>query len=135
MGFETAVQTAIYQRLKNDAALGSLVSGIYDSVPGTAVMPYVTVGEDVHTAWDTYDTVGSMVSITIHVWADSSGGRGRKQVKDIQGAIYNALHRARITGTEFKFVSITFENSQTFMDEDGRAWHGVQTFQLLLDKR
>lgn len=132
MSFETVAQTVIYQRLANDVALQAKVAGVYDAVPDAAAMPYVTVGEDVHTEWDTFDTLGSSVSITVHTWSQT---RGRKQVKELQGLIYNALHRAELTYTAYDIVAVDFENSQTFLDADGRTWHGVQTFHLLIDKR
>lgn len=135
MGYETAVQTAIFQRLKNDATLQGLVTDVYDSVPDAATLPIVTIGEDVITENDTADTLGALASITIHTWTDSGAGtRGRKQVKNIQGAVYDALHRAELDAAGHHFIASDFSNSQTFMDADGRTWHGIQIFNLIIDK-
>lgn len=136
MGYETAVQTAVFLRLKNDATLQGLVGDVYDSVPDNAALPYVTIGEDVITESDTADTLGVEASITVHVWTDTAGGtRGRKQAKQIQGAIYDALHRANLTAEGYKIYASDFVNSQSFKDADGLSWHGVQTFNLLIDMR
>lgn len=136
MGYETAVQTVIFQRLKNDTTLQAMITDVYDSIPETATLPYVTVGEDVITEADTADTLGVLASITVHVWTDTGGGkRGRSQAKQIQGAIYNALHRANLTAEGYRIFASDFVNSQSFKDADGLSWHGVQTFNLLIDKR
>jgi|SRR5690606_12632688 len=136
MGYETAVQTAVFQRLNNHTALQDMVTNVYDSVPETATLPYVTIGEDVITEADTADTLGVEASITVHVWTDTaSGTRGRKQAKTIQGVIYEALHRAELTAEGYSIFAADFVNSQSFKDVDGLSWHGVQTFNLLIDKR
>lgn len=131
MGFETAVQTAVYQKLSADAGLMALVTGVYDSVPQDAAFPYVTIGEDVHNAWDTFDSVGSDATITVHTW---SVARGRKEVKEIQGAIYEALSRTVLTYSGYGIISIDFDGSQSFMDADGLTRHGVQTFRVLVER-
>lgn len=88
MSFETALQTAIYGILIADTALSGLVKGVYDDVPqpddtgDAGAFPYVTIGETVHTAWDTDTSRGDDASITIHIW---SRYPGRKEIKQIQG--------------------------------------------------
>lgn len=130
MSFETAVQTAIYQALSGNAALAALVTGVYDNVPQGTAFPYVSIGQDVHNEWDTDTTQGSDCSITIHVW---SRKRGRKEVKAIQAAIYDVLHRADLTQSGYKIDNLMWENSQSFMDADGKTRHGVQTFRMQIE--
>lgn len=131
MSYEIAVQTAIFQKLSGDAPLALLVEGVFDDVDQDQAFPYVTIGEDNHSEWDTNTSTGSDCSITIHAWSREPG---RKETKQIQAAIYNALHRAALTYTGYRFISIDWENSQSFMDADGLTRHGVSTFRVLIER-
>lgn len=131
MSFETALQTAIYVALSNDAPLSALVMGVYDDVPQSSAFPYVTIGEDVHTEWDTDTSSGSDATITIHAW---SRAPGRKETKQIQGAIYDALHRSNLAVTGYATVGVDWQQSESFIDADGETRHGVQTFRVILDE-
>ena len=108
---------------------------VYDAVPQLdqpdTDFPYVTIGEDVHTTIDTDTELMNSVSITVHVW---SRYNGRSETKNIQGLIYNALHRANLTYAGYKFVTITQAQSQTMMDADGHTRHGVQTYNLMIEE-
>lgn len=137
IGFEIATQSAIYNQLKNAAALTSLIAGLYDDVPQVdnsgdpSAFPYVVVGEDIHVNIDTDLELMNQVSITVHSWSRVSG---RKEIKFIQGAIKNALHRADLSHAGYKFITITEDTSQSFLDVDGHTRHGVQTFNLMIEK-
>lgn len=131
MGFEIAVQTIVFQELNASSEIGAEVTGIYDQAPEDATFPYITVGESTHNEFDTVDTLGDVATITVHVW---SRYRGKKETKEIQALIYNVLHRANVTYSGFRRISIDWENSQTFIDQDGLTRHGVQTFRILIDK-
>lgn len=137
MSFEIAVQTVIYQILNGDSALDALIKGVYDDVPEDPdlpqdqVFPYVTIGESVHNEDDTVSVLGDSVSCVIHTW---SRYRGRRETKLIQGAIYDALHRATGTYSGYNVISIDWETSQSFMDQDGLTRHGVQSFRVLIEK-
>lgn len=139
MDFESSIQSAIYAALTGDAALMALATGgIRDDVPqaddaGDAVdYPYVVIGEDSATPFDTDSSVGAEATITLHVW---SRYRGRKEVKAIQGAIYRALHRANIPVAGQHLVGIDWIQSDSFLDADGLTRHGVQTFRLTLEEQ
>ena len=131
MSFETAVQTAVYNALTADAGLMALVTGVYDAVPQTETYPYVTIGEDIHNEWDTYDGLGSDCSVVVDTW---SRGRGRKETKAIQGEIYDALNRAVLTYSGYDIINIAFVSSSSFMDADGLTRHGVSTFRVLIER-
>lgn len=131
MSFEVAVQNAVIDALKASAPLLALVKGVFDNVPQSTAFPYVTVGEDNHTEWDTDEIIGSDCSITVHTW---SRKRGRGETKNIQGHIYNALHRAELSHAGYRFDSVNFETSNSFMDADGLTRHGVQTFRVLIER-
>ena len=126
------LQRAIYSKLDADLSVP-----VYDHVPQDAdpsdnsAFPYVTIGEDDFNAWDTDDSVGYDVQLTIHVW---SRLRGRTQTKQIQQAIYNSLNRSVLTVTNYDFISIDFTFADSAMEPDGITRHGVIRFRCLLDE-
>lgn len=132
MSFETAIQTVIYQTLTAHAPLMAMVEGVYDDVGEFQDYPYVTIGESIHAENDTVAVFGDDSSITIHTWSRFSG---RKETKEIQGAIYDALHRAKPSYTGYNVMGIDWVSSQSFIDSDGETRHGVSIFRILIDKR
>jgi len=131
MSFEIAIQTVVYQTLTAYAPLMSVVEAVRDEVDEFQDFPYVTIGESIHNEWDTDNTLGDDTSITVHVW---SRHKGKKETKTIQGEIYNALHRASASYGGYDIISIDWQDSQSFIDQDGETRHGVQTFRILIDK-
>lgn len=132
LGWELATQKALYDKLKSNAYLASLVTDIYDNPPEeTSAYPYVTIGEAVHNEFDTDTDEGNDVTVSVHVW---SRDRGRKEVKEIQNAIYLALSRQELSVIGYNFINCQFVTSQSFLDSDGKTRHGVQDFQILLDE-
>lgn len=137
MTAELNIQAAIHAALVGDAALMALVEGVYDAVPQAsdsgngAEFPYVVIGDDTHIPFDTDTSVGADTTLTIHVW---SRYEGRKQVKEIQGVIYDVLHRQSIPITGFHLVGIDWLGSESFTDSDGLTRHGVQTFRITVEE-
>lgn len=134
--FETVVQTAIYNKLINDAPLMAVINAVYDDVPqvnsgSEAAFPYVTIGEDSHVDISTDLELMDQVSITIHTWSRFSG---RSETKQIQGLIGDALNRANLSAAGYKFINIARVGSESFLDSDGFTRHGVQTFNLLIEQ-
>ena len=134
--FETPVHKAVYSALTANGTLLTKITGVYDHVPqdiggNENVFPYVNIGEDVVTEYDTDAVLGGSVSITVHAW---SRYYGKKEVKDIMGEIYATLHRAEFSETGFRFISCDFESSQTLLDADGLTRHGILTFRILIER-
>lgn len=146
MSAEYQIQKAIFDKLVADVPLAALLSksvvnknkpAVYDNVPQVADsgkdadFPYVSIGEDTAFDWDTGNSVGKEATLTIHSW---SRDRGRKEVKEIQGAIYNALHLADLTVVGYTTVFIISEFSESLSDPDGITRHGIQRFRIIIDK-
>lgn len=146
MGAEYEVQKSIYSKLRVDTNLLALLAkdvndktkpAIYDNVPEAVdsgsdkVFPYVTIGDDTFLEWDTDNSVGKEATLTIHSW---SRYRGRKEVKEIQGAIYDCLHLSNLNITGYYSVLMLSEYSETLVDPDGLTRHGVQRFRLIVEK-
>lgn len=136
MSAELNLQTAIYDKLTNDSALMALITAVYDHVPQNAAseddsaFPYVVIGDDNVDAWDTDTETGFEFVITIHTW---SRYRGRKETKQVQGAIYDALNRQSLTVTGFTVLDVLFLESESFLDADGITRHGISEFNIKME--
>jgi hypothetical protein len=137
MSFETVIQKAIYEKLFNDAAIIATKAPVYDDVPqaddsgSPKVFPYIVVGDDSLVIWDTDTEIGMDAVITIHTW---SRKLGKKEIKSLQGLIYDALHRVDLVIPGYKSVVCAFQNSNSFLDADGKTRHGVQAFTMLIER-
>lgn len=125
------LQTALYNRLTNE-----LTVPVYDAVPqavdagDNSAFPYVTIGEDSASEFDTDTSTGFDTDVTIHVW---SRYRGRREVKQIQQAIYDALHLHDLSVSGYHTVMVLFESADSFMDADGITRHGVTIFRIVTE--
>lgn len=130
--FASAIQTKIYDTLNT-----GLSYPVYDDVPflpegmPTDNFPYVVIGDDTLIPFDNDSQIGVDATLTIHVW---SRYRGRKETKDIQGEIYTLLNRAVLTIAGYDVVDILFEFSETIVEDDGAARHGVQRFRITVQE-
>lgn len=130
MSFETAAQQIVY-----DALNGNLSCGVYDDPPflpegmPRSNFPYVVIGNDTAVAWDTDDTLGKDITLTLHVWSRSGGF---KETKDILGEIYTLLHRAELTKSGYNIVDCLCEFSEAFVDADGETRHGVARYRMTI---
>lgn len=135
-----ALQAAIYTRLKNYTALTNLIgaSKVFDFVPQDATPPYVVIGDDTSIDWSTKTETGWEATLTIHCWDFQK--QGRKSVKAILSAIYDALHRqeSSITVTNFTLVLCQTDGPEmTFQDtsvegQNDQYYHGVQRYRVLI---
>ena len=121
---QVQIQNAIYQ------ALVPTGIPVYDFVPQDSDYPYIVIGDTTSLPNDTDTEIGSDSTITIHVW---SRYRGRLEVKQIQQAIYDILHRAQLSVSGSHFVMIDCEFQESFRDADGLTMHGVQRFRMLIE--
>lgn len=134
-GFETALQTAVYNRLT------SQLTGkrIYDVPPNQpdgmplSNFPYITIGDDTHSPFDADDTLGMSATITLHVWSRADG---KKETKELQGLIYTALNRqsANLSATGFTFIDCLHEFSEVIEEVDGKTRHGVSRYRIIMEK-
>lgn len=132
--FLLPVQTAIYTRLNSE-----LSTNIFDDVEGLPEgkpdedFPYIVVGEDTSLAWDTDDTLGATVTVTLHVW---SRYEGKKEVKEIMQSIYDALNRqsSNLSASGYRFVDCLFEFSDVIDENDGATRHGVCRYLVTVEK-
>lgn len=118
------LQKAMYQKLKNDAALVALLGGgkVYDDTPQRTEYPYVTFGRSVVRDWSTGTDSGHEHIVTLHVWSRAAG---RREVHDIINAIETALHDQPLAIMGFRLVNLRHENSDARRDPEGETYHGT----------
>lgn len=126
------LQTALFARLNSQ-----LNVPVYDAVPqavdagDNSAFPYVTIGDDLSSEFDTDTSIGFDTDCTIHVW---SRYRGKREVKQIQKAIYDALHLHNLSVSGYHTVMVLFETADSFMDADGITRHGVMVFRIVTEE-
>lgn len=129
------VQQAIYTALDGNIA----GVGVYDDVPDLPAklpdtdFPYIHIGEDLFSAWDTDNTVGASVTVTLYIWTRTSG---KKQVKTIMDAIYTLLNRQHATFSVagVRFVDCLFEFAQVLDMDDGKTRQGICRYRVTIEK-
>lgn len=146
LGVHEALQAAIVGRLRADADFALLladhayesgspsVAGVYEYVPqseapeSVAPFPYVVVGDTTVVEWDTDDVNGHEHTVVIHVW---DRHRGRRRVRQIQDAIYAALHGASFTVAGHALIYCYWEFSDILSEEDPVSQHAVTRFRIV----
>lgn len=128
MSAEFEVQKALY------TALSGLGFPVYDSAPqvvdGAGGMPYCEVGAVVFAEYDTRDSTGFDFVARIHTRSRSAAMR---EVKDMQGAIYSALHLASPAIAGYTTILLRRETSDVTRAADG-SFHGVCEYRGLITK-
>jgi hypothetical protein len=124
-----AVQVAVYNQLSTNAPLLALVNNVYDEIPQKSDYPYVAVGDDTLIEWDTDTFRGTEATVVVHSWSRYDG---RREVKSIMDAVYNALHRQVFDIPGGVMVLSNVEFQETFLESDGRTRHGVQRVRLIV---
>lgn len=130
--FLTAAQEAIFFELD-----GAVSCPVYDDAPYLPEgaprngFPYIVIGDDTGAPWDTDDTLGINVTVTIHFWSRASG---MKEVKSLMGEAYDLLNRSKLAGSGVNVVDCLYEFGSATVDPDGRTRHGVQRYRLTLQE-
>ena len=129
--FTTTAQNIVYNALN-----GNLTGcGVFDTVPflpeaaPDTTFPYCAIGEDTLAPWDTDDTVGADVTLTLHFWSRSSG---KAQVQALMDQAYSMLNRVTPTVAGYNVLDCLFEFGDVMDDPDGKTKHGVQRYRLVL---
>ena len=110
---------------------------MFDFVPEEAQPPFVVIGDDTASDWSTKTVNGWDATLTIHCWDFEKAGR--KLVKTILSAIYDALHDqdANIPVSGFNLIMTRCEFERTMQDpsaqgQSDRYYHGIQRYRVLI---
>lgn len=127
------LQGAIVAKLKADAAVTALIAGrVVDRVDPGLPKPYVVVGDDqvISAHADCLDG-STEVFATLHAW---SGLPGKRECKQVAGAVVAALNQKPMTVNGYRLVSIEHDSTAHLLDPDGVTSHSVIVFHAFVDE-
>lgn len=137
MGVETELQGALHAALTGNAAVMAIAKAVVDvgqqaADGGSATpFPFVTVGDITITPDDAVRLVNYQAVIRLHTFSRSGS---MKEVKQLQGAMFDVLHRneSNLSLTGFNVYICVRESSQVLVEEDN-TFHGVCEYRAHID--
>ena len=122
-----ALQQAIFLRLSGDADLMAAVSGVFDHVPETAVLPYVRLGAVSASDWSSKSFSGQRHRISVQIFSEAPG---EAEAKALAGTVHALLDRASLTLAGHQLVRLGFEGLQ-MLREPGDITQALLRFEAL----
>jgi len=110
----------------------ALTVPIHDSVPESAVKPYVSFGPEDWTPADAECIQGEEVTIQLDLWSDDRI-EGRKTCKEVMFDIRKALHNVPLLLAEHAYVDGQLILSRIGDDPEEKIVHGVMQFTFMID--
>lgn len=105
---------------------------VYDSAPADVGNLYVTIGEDIFAPRDDKVRADKYIgTIQIDSWSLSQQSRG--PLKTLMDQIAAAMNRQSFAITDYRVVLCRAVNQFTIREPDGVSFHGVQTFEVIID--
>ena len=131
-GVSAALQSAVYQRLSGDPALGALVgSAIFDALPpGPLPQTYVTLGPEEAQARADRTGGGAWHRFTVSVVTDGAGFHAAKQVA---AAISDALVDADLSLSRGRLAGLHFHRARAQREGSGALRRIDLTFRARVD--
>lgn len=132
LAFERAVQGMVYAALN-----GTVTGSVYDGAPElpdgmpAANFPFVDIGECTVASFDTDETQGAEVTVTLHFW---SRLHGMNQINGLMGEARAALNRKALTASGYHIVDVQHEFSSTIKDPEGTLRHGVARYRVTIQE-
>ena len=130
------LQRALYNALTGDVALMALITGVYADVQqpdlpeSDSNFPYVVIGQDNLSPFDTKTKLGASALAQIDIWSRQNN---LIEAKEVASAIYTALHYQPLTITDADHV-VTMVESQVFSkDPDGHTKRGMVMVRIIYD--
>lgn len=127
-----ALQRAVFDRLRTDAALTALVpaANIFDRHGLPSASPCLILGDD-QTIREPIALADRSfrVAVALHVWVK---GQNLVPVKQIAGAVMLALRPRFASVTGFRVVSFLASDARYLRDPGGEWGHGVLGYEALL---
>ena len=133
-----SVQAAIFAALNGNVTWDSSNVPVYDLAPPGTAYPYVLIGDDVDTPFDSHSTPGTSTDLTIDVWTKSEG---RKDCKGIARAVDVLIDRVgdppSFSVTGYSTVILRRLETRTLRDEspEGNVLHrAITRYNLMLNE-
>lgn len=134
------LQQAIYTRL-NDSSVTSLLStyysplvAIFSDVPQAddseleTAFPFITIGGDIITAFDSKDDLGGSAIVQIDAWDRAASMADLKTLVD---AIDARIRRQPLSIAGVTHITTELENCNFMQDPDGKTKHAAIQYRVL----
>lgn len=128
---QPALQVAIYGRLSGDAALETLITGVFDEILAGQATPYVVIGEVIEVPSEAHDRSGVDATATLNIW---SRYRGYLEAARILAEIDRLLHRQPLVVEGFEKVSVRQEMHHFLRDPDPDLRRCMVRYRAWLEK-
>lgn len=126
------LQEAVQAKLAASTTLQSLLGSplrLYDHPPASTAYPFILYGDQQAVPLDTKDTTGITLTLSLLTY---SRGRGRRELRQIESAVYAALHCQPLTVSGTNFCQCLFIESRQTLDSDGLTYRGRMDFRFTL---
>ena len=128
-----ALQQAVFATLCMSDNIKEIVGDpprVFDAVPRDAVFPYIVVGEDGESNWDTATDAGSEHTLAIHVWSRAGG---RKEIKLAAEAVRQCLDGAQLSLDGHTLVDLRYLRSEFARESDGETFRAIVRFRAVTE--
>lgn len=131
------LQQAIYTALTGDPTLMGLITGVYADVEqpnlpeDPADFPYVTIGKDNLSPFDTKTSDGISALCQIDIW---SRQRNLTEAKSVSSAIYDVLQKQPLTITDSHHILTRIESQVFSVDPDGITKRGMLMARIMYEE-
>ena len=128
-----ALQQAVFATLSMSEDIKDLVGDpprLFDAVPRSSAFPYIVVGEDGESNWDTATEAGSEHALAIHIWSRAGG---RKEIKLAAEAVRDALHGAQLSLDGHTLVDLRFVAAEFSRENDGETFRATVRFRAVTE--
>ena len=105
---------------RNDATIGSVVSGVYDRTPEQVAYPYIVIDTFTSRDWSTRTTLGFNTIVPLVVYSQE----GTQQVLDVLDRIYELIVEGNLTLLDHQLVALRFDTHEVTTQEDGVTVRG-----------
>ena len=125
-----ALQRAMYTALSAAPGVRALLGAparIYDDPPAGAEMPYLVIGPTQISDWSGVAR-GLQHDLRLHVFSVYAG---RREIKQIMGAVYDVLHDAEFPVDGHRLVNLRFVFADAVRRRDGGAYQGVMRYRAV----
>lgn len=116
-----ALQKATFKNLESYQPLMEMVNQITESPGKDDPYPYVVIGDQSSTPFETKSSFGENITMDFHVW----GGTTRAEAQDISSRVLEALTYKPLMFEGFTFVAKKLVLAQVITDTDGVTKHGI----------
>lgn len=134
MMFSAPLQRAIFERLNGAEALSAVRGRIYDDAPHRSrengSEPYVTIGDESVTPWNTSTEQGAVHRAVIRVYAPQ---RGFLPVKILAGLIAELLCTDPPAPDRGALISAEFTGAETRREENGALRRVDLSFRFVIE--